>query len=484
MLQLAPLFLAILPAQVQVEVVRLPSDGGAIGSADGSWAAGCLVGGQGEPAGAFRWSSESGLERLPGTAWGLGISDDGQTVLVHVENAAGKKEVALWTPLGIQVLPGLGAALPTFPFGKALSRDGDFAVGVAAKPNWPVNPLLRAVRWASSGEVLELETPGNDDSTAQDLSDDGRVVVGAIYSDAWPYSKAALWLDGNLHVLQSGGEAFGTSSDGAFVTGWDGTEPWLWHRSQGMLTLDVLPPRPFLNFFEASQAVRVSDDGGIVLCAQLYSFAQTTLYGRSYLWTPGAGAVDARELFEALGAHELTAFDRIMVSSLSSDGRVLVGTGFNYGPPMETLLWRAVLPPAAEVYCTAQTSSGGCTPAIGFSGTPSARTGAGFQITASGVPAAARAMLVYGTSGAASVPFGGGLLCVAQPFARALAEPAAGGEACEGALALDFNALVAQSGGPALVGGAQVWTQLWIRDDGAPPPHVLLTDALTFTLWP
>lgn len=442
---------------------------------------------------AYRWNAATGIETPGGNGLmrGRAISDDGTRVLTDhgFSTTHGlASTAALWTPTGVEVFPGIGEFPIRKPsMGSNLSRDGRFVAGWG----WLDLHALTRMRgwiWDTQGHVQLLDSEWGGETQALDVSDDGRAAVGVALRQRSYYSfpRAALWVDGKIQLLtdEVGSAAHGTNHDGSFVTGAIGFEPFLWSAAEGLVELESIPP-VYSQEYTASYGKQVSDDGSTVLAIQDYLPPGGYRFEvRRFLWRRGAGAVDVRNLLPALGAEGLEEFQSIYLNSLGADGRTLFGQAWRPEIPQETWFWRALLPPSAEVYCSAQTSSGGCTPAIGFEGTPSARTGAGFQITASAVTADARALLVYGTSGAANVPFGGGVLCVAAPFTRALVEPAAGNGPCDGTLAVDFNALIAQSGNPEFVGGAHVWAQFWMRDDNVPPPHLLLSDAVTFTLWP
>lgn len=135
--------------------------------------------------------------------------------------------------------------------------------------------------------------------------------------------------------------------------------------------------------------------------------------------------------------------------------------------------------PDAAAYCTAKTTSSGCTPAIGWTGTPSA-SGA-FIVSAAFVQPNQLGVLFYAQNGPAALPFQGGFLCVAPPVKRLAVQGSGGSGPCSGAYAADFSAHYASGLDAGLVPGAQVWAQFWFRDPGA-ASGTGLTDALVFTL--
>ncbi len=133
-------------------------------------------------------------------------------------------------------------------------------------------------------------------------------------------------------------------------------------------------------------------------------------------------------------------------------------------------------------YCTAKTTSSGCTPTMGFSGVPSATAPSGFVLTASQVEPSRPGILIYSASGPYALPFYGGLLCIRPPLKRTGVQStgSAGSPPCTGLLSTDLNA----AGICATIGtGYRGWVQVWFRD----PPSATgygLTDAVGFTVCP
>jgi hypothetical protein len=150
--------------------------------------------------------------------------------------------------------------------------------------------------------------------------------------------------------------------------------------------------------------------------------------------------------------------------------------------------------PQPVVYCTAKVNSLGCTPTIGFTGTPSATAGSGFTVDGSNVRNNKSGLLFYGINGRNALPFQGGTLCVATPIRRTPAVFSNGTPApandCTGVYSLDMNAFaVGALGGfpiPELtISGTLVDCQYWGRDPGFPAPdNTTLTDALEYTVGP
>jgi hypothetical protein len=135
-----------------------------------------------------------------------------------------------------------------------------------------------------------------------------------------------------------------------------------------------------------------------------------------------------------------------------------------------------------SIYCTAKTNSLGCTPAIGFSGSPSATSGSPFVVRASNVLSHKSGLCFYGFA-ANNAPFQGGTMCAQSPLRRTLLQDSGGNQTpdCSGLYSLDFNARIQSGVDPQLVPGANVYAQFWSRDP-ATQSTTGLTDALAFTI--
>jgi len=153
----------------------------------------------------------------------------------------------------------------------------------------------------------------------------------------------------------------------------------------------------------------------------------------------------------------------------------------------------AGIPPPAE-YCVSTPNSLGCVPRMGFDGCPSASLLSGFTLKCADVRNAQRGWIVYGLTGAASVPFQNGTLCVQSPLSSTVIVDSGGHpppwNLCDGLMSLDFTAFAAGSLGgtpdPALrIPGTLVHAQ-WMGSDPIPGAahNVMLSGGLMFTLAP
>jgi len=132
-------------------------------------------------------------------------------------------------------------------------------------------------------------------------------------------------------------------------------------------------------------------------------------------------------------------------------------------------------------------SSSGCAGTISGVGVPSALAGSGFTVRVDGVEGNRMGLFVFGFSGPASQPFGGGTWLVNEPLLRTRMQATGGTPfACDGSLSVDWNAFAhspaALTHGPVL-GTETVWAQAWIRDPKSEQGAVL-SDALWFTVGP
>lgn len=145
---------------------------------------------------------------------------------------------------------------------------------------------------------------------------------------------------------------------------------------------------------------------------------------------------------------------------------------------------------ASGVYCTAATSSNGCVSSISTQGVASASAASGFTLRVDGLDGQRQGLFFYGASGQSALPWASGstsFLCVKSPTQRMTLSSSGGtGGACNGVLAVDWNAFVASHSGALgapRVAGAQFDAQAWFRDPPA-PRSTNLSDAVHFVLVP
>ncbi|HVS11265.1 MAG TPA: di-heme oxidoredictase family protein [Planctomycetota bacterium] len=136
-----------------------------------------------------------------------------------------------------------------------------------------------------------------------------------------------------------------------------------------------------------------------------------------------------------------------------------------------------------SAYCTAKTSSLGCTPAIGWSGTPTLTGADDLHLSASSLIGKSQGLLWW-SAAPASLPFLGGTLCVQQPAVKTPVQPTGGSAGtCSGAL--DFHFTQAYMAGQGLTAGSSVYAQWLYRDRQHPDgTGAGLSDALHFAICP
>lgn len=144
---------------------------------------------------------------------------------------------------------------------------------------------------------------------------------------------------------------------------------------------------------------------------------------------------------------------------------------------------------APESYCTAGTSSQGCTAVLTASGTPSVSSGSPFNLNVVGAAGQRTSLLVYGISGRQSAAWGpSSFACVRAPRQRTGLQSTGGtAGACNGAFVVDWNAFVASH--PLALGSpwlalTPVQAQAYVRDPQSGAPGSVLSNAIEFYALP
>jgi endonuclease I len=173
---------------------------------------------------------------------------------------------------------------------------------------------------------------------------------------------------------------------------------------------------------------------------------------------------------------------------------VVFGFQHNRNPFIDHPEWADCLFSGACVvvtnYCTSGTTTNGCAPSISAAGTPSASANSGFTISVADVEGQKQGLIFYGVSGRAANAWWSGstsFLCVRPPTQRSPAQNSGGTDnACDGVLALDFNAYRAAHPlalGQPMAAGLIIDAQAWFRDPPA-PNTTNLSNGLEFALTP
>ncbi|MCX7992147.1 MAG: hypothetical protein N2651_00625, partial [Fimbriimonadales bacterium] len=221
---------------------------------------------------AFRWTEEEVAE-IGNQFWAYDVSDDGNVLVGEQRESSGRPRAYRWRPSSaVEYLGTLGGS---YSVAAAASGDGSVCVGTSRT----MRGHFRAFRWQN--EVMEeLGTLGGWESYAQDVSADGSVVVG-----------------------------FSTLSNGQ-------NRAFRWTRAVGMINLGILEG-------DESRAHCVSADGRVI-----GGWARNSAgVSRAFRWTEARGMENLNQVY----AHLLSPGSFLeVVNAISSDGRYLVGTGYNY----------------------------------------------------------------------------------------------------------------------------------------------------------
>lgn len=212
---------------------------------------------------AFRWTSGSGLVALnpffcflcPNYGFGLSLSSNGLVAVGGSNDSDDTVEASRWTGGGVSIaglghLPGGGDLSEA----RGVSSTGSVIVGVS-----DASAGLRAFRWTTSGIGALPDLPGMlVDAAANDVSDDGTVIVGNANNSATTKVQpvAVRWVGPSFATAQVLGtlpgasfatsNALAVSANGALVVGTANDESsddaaFLWDAANGMRKLrDVL----------------------------------------------------------------------------------------------------------------------------------------------------------------------------------------------------------------------------------------------------
>ncbi len=218
-----------------------------------------------------------------------------------------------------------------------VSADGAVVVGMGTRAAGS-----EAFRWTSGGGMVGLgDLPGGSfSSIANVVSEDGSVVLGRSLSESG--TEAFRWTnDGGMVGLGDlpGGlfysVANGVSADGSVIVGqsWStsGAEAFRWTSGGGMIGLGDLPGGSFF-----STALGVSADGSVIV-----GEGRSASGNEAFLWSASSGIVNLRELLISHGL-DLTSWNLERATSISADGRTIVGSGTNPSGLREA--WIATIP--------------------------------------------------------------------------------------------------------------------------------------------
>ena len=306
------------------------------------------------------WTPQAGLRYLQDaiaqdfgtdtTGWALrhadDVSPDGR-VIVGRGVYDGRQSPFRWTPTG--GLVDLGTFDGVAHYAESTSDDGAVVATsddgtVVAGGAWPEGATRpRAFRWTEATGMIDLGTLGGAYAAAVGVSGDGRVVFGEA-DDESGRSRAVRWIDGGaadpLGALSDNGTGRATASspDGRFIVGASVTddsvwEAFRWTEEGGMVGLGLLDGGRVRA--RDSRAFDTSADGRVVVGGVL----NVGGYYEAFAWTDREGMRLLQPILEDEYGLDLDGWVLVQATSISDDGTVIVGYGFNPDGVYEG--WRA-----------------------------------------------------------------------------------------------------------------------------------------------
>lgn len=199
-----------------------------------------------------------------------------------------------------------------------VSADGQAVAGVSLSSiGLGVTRGEEAFLWIKPGEMQGLDSlappQANFFSAAQDVSDQGRVVVGESETDkgrqAFRWTQAGGMVGLGTLAQHASSIAYGVSADGKIIVGTQGKVAFRWTEEQGMTSLGDLPGGQ-----KRSTAMAVSSDGSVVV-----GCGSTDDGTEAFRWTAETG-------LQGLGDLTGGSFSSA-AEGVSRDGAVVVGRG-------------------------------------------------------------------------------------------------------------------------------------------------------------
>ena len=289
--------------------------------------------------GALSWMPTSGTKDLGGRS-AHAISLDGKTISGRALDSRRLENAAIWQ--SGQDWRVLGSFRPDAqPCDELLSAtfgasdDGKVIVGLG----WDGCRLAHAFRWEESTGMVDLGTTNARSTRANEVSGDGRVVVGWQESDVG-FRQGAKWVDRQQEIVRNAsgrvvGEANAANADGSIIVGQncdafnpnpvhpDTRAAWKWTAQNGLRCYPVTRPPTLPDLPYTTLMSSTSDDGRVVGGALSFGLDSEALvwlddephFLRDYLRSHGYP--------DAFRGWVNTGF----VTGVSADGRTLVGYG-------------------------------------------------------------------------------------------------------------------------------------------------------------
>ena len=285
---------------------------------------------------AFRWTEADGivgLGDLPGgnfSSIANAVSYDGSVIVGAGTSGSrfSRDEPFRWTQADGMV--GLGAHIPNANIVKnaayGVSGDGSIVIGSMTSSSREA-----AFRWTETEGITELSNV-IEKTAATGISRDGSIIVGSIITNDGNVStyEAIRWTEedeitrlGDLPGGISLSAAQEVSDDGSVIVGVghspSGMEAFRWTETDGMIGLGDLPGGHF-----TSNAQGVSGDGSIVLGSGLGPSGPT-----AFIWDENNGLRNLQTILVDDFGMDLTGWHLTGASDVSADGMIIVGVGIN-----------------------------------------------------------------------------------------------------------------------------------------------------------
>lgn len=266
------------------------------------------------------------------------VSTNGSVVVGNSSSTAGDQAFR-WTQAGGMV--GLGDLPGGFFVSYALDVSADGSVVVGLSQSGSGN---EAFRWTQAGGMVGLGdlAGGTFYSQADGVSADGSVVIGAGTSGSgteafrWTQATGMVGL-GDLPGGSFLSVAYGVSANGLAVVGMSrsgsGDEAFRWTQAGGMEGLGDLAGGGF-----ASRAYGASGDGSLVV-----GYGTTASGQEAFIWDSVYGIRNLRDVLVNDFGMNLTGWQLLQASAISSNGLFIVGFGSNPSGQIEA--WLADLSP-------------------------------------------------------------------------------------------------------------------------------------------
>jgi probable HAF family extracellular repeat protein len=263
---------------------------------------------------------------------GVAVSRDGQTLAGTALDGQGRENAAIWQGgrdwrlLG-SFSPDAASCDRSFSSAYDVSDDGRVVVGLG----WNGCRLAHAFRWEEATGMVDLgSTVSERASRANGISGDGRVVVGW-QEHSTGFRQGARWIDGRQEIYGGPqgfvGEAHAANRDGSVVVGQlcnpetETTTAWTWTPQAGLQCHRY--ERRVMNHPYITMMLATSDDGRVIGGASSFG-----LESESLVWFDGEVLL-LRDYLRQNGIPD--AFEGWVntgfVTGVSPDGRTLVGYG-------------------------------------------------------------------------------------------------------------------------------------------------------------